>query len=122
MNKEKSGIEQIVTERKRQIEEEGYGANHDDEHTDGSLALAAICYAAPKKIYYIEELAVGLQIYDPWPWDLGDKRFECGDCKVTLSNMVPEPSTYTRDERIDLLVKAGALIAAEIDRLQRRSK
>ena len=34
-------------------------------------------------------------------------------------NLVPDPATYTDEERIDLLTKAGALIAAEIDRLLR---
>ena len=62
-----------------------------------------------------------MQIYDPWPWNLGDKRFEYGERKTNPGNEVPEPSCYTRTERIDLLVKAGALIAAEIDRLQRQS-
>lgn len=37
-------------------------------------------------------------------------------------NSPPCPSTYSDEERVDLLVKAGALIAAEIDRLLRKAR
>lgn len=36
----------VTTERQRQIEVEGYTAQHDDEHDcDGALSRAAACYA-----------------------------------------------------------------------------
>jgi hypothetical protein len=38
-----TGIEHIATERKRQIEEEGFTAERDDQWTDGELALAVAC-------------------------------------------------------------------------------
>ena len=92
-----SGVELISKERERQMIEKGYTAKHDDDETDDSLAYAAVCYAIPdgsKRIIYTE---------DCYPWD------EC---------------TYkpTPDNRIKELVKAGSLIAAEIDRLQRLKK
>ena len=47
-----SAIDDITAERKRQIEQEGWSANHDDlEHDDGALAKAAICYASMAVAY-----------------------------------------------------------------------
>jgi len=121
----KTGIELISNERLRQVSDEGWTPEHDDEHDDGSLALAAVCYAAPVLVYKVNELATGFAFFDPWPhnWSDGwDKRFVYGERKRNPGNMPPDPNTYTNTERIDLLVKAGALIAAEIDRLQRIDK
>ncbi len=118
-----TGVELIAAERQRQIEQEGWTPEHDDEHEDGSLALAAVCYATPTKLYQqVNELAAGPAFFDPWPdsWDgIWDKRYSYGERKENPGNMVPDPATYTDEERLDLLVKAGSLIAAEIDRLQR---
>lgn len=113
----KSGSELIAIERKRQINEENWDQEHDDEHTDCSLLLAAICYAAPVRIYVKEDFARGYTYFDPWPdsWmSRYDKRPECDD-----GNTIPNPVAYSDKKRLDLLVKAGALIAAEIDRLNR---
>jgi len=81
------GAQRISGERKRQIEREGWSAEHDDEHKNGELRDAAACYLT---------LAT-----DRWPWSLADWK----------------PS----DAPIRNLVKAGALIAAEIDRLERKA-
>lgn len=116
------GSELIAKERKRQIEKEGWTAEHDDGHSDASLALAAICFAAPERIYIMRQYASGPAFYDPWPdsWDeRWDKRYEYGENKRTGANYPPRPETYTKQERLDLLIKAGALIAAEIDRIKR---
>ena len=121
----KSGADLIAAERQRQTEEEGWTPEHDDEHTDGSLALAAVCYATPIRLYEKYAHAAGFYMDDPWPdsWDhQWDKRLEYGSCKKNRSRLPPDPDTYSKKERIDLLVKAGALIAAEIDRLQRKGK
>lgn len=121
-----SGADLIAMERQRQIEGEGWTPQHDDEHTDGSLAMAAVCYATPVRLYVkFGSSSAGFSMGDPWPvsWDsFYDKRFEYGSCRKNPGNVPPNPSTYSKKERIDLLVKAGALIAAEIDRLQRREK
>lgn len=119
-----NGIELIAAERERQIKEEGWTPEHDDEHSDGSLALAAVCYATPVQLYRQEEYRTGPAFVDPWPdsWDeRWDKRFRYGERKKNPGNSPANPRTYTKKERFDLLVKAGALIAAEIDRLQRKS-
>ena len=102
----KTGIELIAEERKRQIEIEGWTARHDAGYTDNQLALAAIAYAAPEILDPISISAtkiVGIflriQRHVFWPWN---KKW-----------WKPTP-----DNRVRELAKAGALIAAEIDRLQ----
>lgn len=115
------GTELIRRERARQVQKEGWTPEHDDEHDDDSLVLAAICYAAPRRLYTRSEFATGMEFDDPWPvsWaERWDRRAKYGD-GPECGNGIADPSTYTHEERIDLLVKAGALIAAEIDRLRR---
>jgi hypothetical protein len=41
----KSGIDLITEERQRQIDEEGYTPEHDDEHDKWEMVFAAISYA-----------------------------------------------------------------------------
>ncbi len=96
----KSGTELIAEERQRQIYVEGYTAVHDDQHRGGEIAHAGACYAAAEITRSINKnnSAPGL-----WPWD--------------REWWKPAP-----DNRVRELVKAGALIAAEIDRLQRIQK
>src|SRR5437588_425022 len=96
----KSALSLIADERDRQIKEEGYTEAHDKEmHSDGALAIAAACYAAhPLKIYRKEELAESIR----------------------FNRMMPF-SEYTIDKKhseIRRLTIAGALIVAEIERLQ----
>src|SRR5262245_30852266 len=113
-----NAIELIERER-QQIDLEGWKPERDDEYKGGEIALAACCYAAPCRLYILKTTSpLSLTLEDPWPWHPRfDKRYDCGE--VTNDGLIelPEPSTYSRQERIDLLVKAGALIAAEIDRL-----
>jgi hypothetical protein len=112
-----SGAERIATELARQITGEGYDIDHDDHHKDGSLAMAAACYAAPTRIFERHVFAAGETFRDPWPWDQRyDKRPHPNDGNVVA------PETATRADRIALLTKAGALIAAEIDRLLREEE
>ncbi|VBM94820.1 hypothetical protein [Burkholderia pseudomallei] len=81
----------VLDERHRQIYAEGWTPAHDDQHDECEMALAAIVYA---------ESAVGYHpsCPDTWPWS--PKWFK--------------PTTPRRD-----LVKAGALILAELERLDR---
>lgn len=102
----KSGAELISEERQRQVEVEGWSQSHDWSHDNGELALAAICYAFPDdKIQigdepiYANPLIVTIKRERFWPWEMKWWR--------------PSPQKRVRE-----LVKAGALIAAEIDRLQ----
>lgn len=94
------GIELIRKERERQINVEGYNAEHDDAEKADSLSTAGAIYALPWNIRTI----INATRY--WPWD--------------KSFYKPSKSDHT-DARIKELVKAGALIAAEIDRLKRNN-
>lgn len=102
-NKMKTGIELIAEERQRQIEVEGWTPQHDDEHSKGELANAAAVYA-------IDPMGgdASSMIKNLWPWDKSWLKISCNE------NTEDNPSGRIRD-----LQKAGALIAAEIDRLQR---
>lgn len=106
----------IAHERDRQIKEEGFTTDHDDEHEFGELAMVAALYACPNRIFIKGVVDGGAHVfYDPWPpsWDNKfDKRHYQGE--------IVNPETYTRQERFNLLVKAGALILAEMERIQRQ--
>jgi hypothetical protein len=106
-------LQDVADERARQINDEGYTREHDDEHDDGAIAMAAACYAAPHRIYVKNDYADGVSFYDPWPrgW-LGDKRPHEG-------NVVRSNASHGEAKRRDLLVKAAALIVAEIERIDR---
>jgi hypothetical protein len=98
----------VLEERRRQVEK-GYAANHDNQHDAGELPLAAAAYAEDAA-YQVHTLKFGdtdpawadgtRDLDNPpasWPW--GD------DWK---------PSTPRRN-----LVRAAALLLAEIERLDR---
>jgi hypothetical protein len=104
------GVTRIARERQRQIDKLGWTPEHDDEeHDGGQLAMAAACYAAPEQIYVRSEYANGVRYDDPFPWNNADARPFDG-------NVLTEA---TDAQRLRLLEKAGALIAAEIDRMLR---
>ena len=83
----------VLAERQRQISAEGWTPDHDDEHDTGSLAAAAGCYAMYTLAYPAGDP------HHNWPWDKAWWK----------------PSADRRRN----LVKAGALILAEIERLDR---
>lgn len=100
----KTGIELIAEERERQVAVEGWHPSHDDAHKKGELAGAAACYALhaagflnPHCVEAIRDPLLDTK-FPLWPW----------------AQSWWKPSTEIRD-----LVKAGALIAAELDRRQR---
>lgn len=99
----KTGIDLIAIERKRQIEELGFDYTNDELYAKNQLSDAAICYAMTAETRDLEsEEGVSLNLAI-WPWD--DKYWK------------PTP-----EDRIKELVKAGALIAAQIDYLQNNQK
>ena len=102
----KSGIEIISEERKRQIEIEGWTAEHDDEHRCGELSDATACYATRGYWRNYQRNPAYCMI---WPFSLDW-------WKPMADDLLGEEYI---DGRIKELSKAGALIAAEIDRLQR---
>ena len=107
------GIERIAVERKRQVEKEGWTAQHDDDHECSELAWAAVCYAAPDLVFRKDDRANLIIYRDPWPFEPPyDKRDYDGN--IVLANWKLDTS-----RRIRQLEMAGALVAAEIDRLLR---
>lgn len=108
-----TGLDVIAEERARQVSVEGWTPEHDDGHDSGELAMAAACYAAPDLIYVEERHVNSVGFIDPWPWD------EADDKRPRDGNVIVPSHRASPANRIRLLAKAGALIAAEIDRLQR---
>jgi hypothetical protein len=101
-----NGAELIAQERQRQIEVEAFTAEHDKEHPRGHLALAGAVYGLDYAMCAVggRGNALGEAVIPLlWPWD---KKW-----------LKPTP-----DDPIKQLVKAGALIAAEIDKLQSEAK
>lgn len=91
-----TGAEMIAAERRRQVEQEGWTPEHDDMHADSSMIDAAIAYACAEHPEMAGEMGAQLAW---WPW----------------------AGTWWKPSKdpVRNLVKAGALLAAEIDRLQR---
>lgn len=84
----------VLAERQRQVETEGWTPKHDDEHQHGEMAGAAACYA----LRNVQHWGAAQAAASLWPWD--EKWWK--------------PSDNRRN-----LVKAGALIIAEIERIDR---
>jgi hypothetical protein len=104
-----TGVELIAAERQRQMEAEGWTPEHDDVHDLGEMAAAAVSYAmhpfSDARIAGAERdfrNTAGMAPPAEWPWDA-------------------EWWKPTPKDRVRELTKAGALLAAEIDRLQRAS-
>lgn len=87
-------IAEIRAERDRQRSDEGWTPEHDDKHDMGQMALAAGCYALNGAA---QRFAQGIvPIF--WPW----------------AREWWKPKSRRRD-----LVRAAALIVAEIERIDR---
>lgn len=97
-------LEDIEQERKRQIAVEGWSEQHDDKHGNGELARAGAAYAAHAGLFRdAAELGSNYPLKAPhplWPWH---RRWW-------------KPKDPRRD-----LVRAAALIVAEIERLDRKA-
>ncbi len=108
-----TGIELIAQERREQIEKHGYDNEHDDLHTAFQLSSAAGVYISRAHNDYFKDHTH----YD----GMGNvARFQIRkqDTKQWVEGW-PWIETQKDDQSIlKMLVIAGALIAAEIDRLQ----
>jgi hypothetical protein len=104
----------VLAERARQIAVEGWTPKHDDEHSSGEMAMAAACYAAPRKIRAQFTVPCGCR--------------SVGECthmtfpKLKWTWAWPWSSEWWKPRTPrENLVRAGALILAEIERLDRLS-
>ena len=84
----------VLAERRRQVEAEGWTPEHDDRHFNGEMAVAAACYADPVTGYLDPRISVPRR----WPW---------------------LRSWWKPKDRRSNLVRAAALLLAEIERIDR---
>jgi hypothetical protein len=90
-------LQAVIAERFRQIEQEGWSVEHDDQHQVGELALAGGCYADRAGL----PGRSASDIPAHWPW----------------SSEWWKPAGFRRD-----LVKACALVIAEGEKFDRARK
>lgn len=91
-------VKDVLAERQRQIHEEGRDSKHDDRQPPGVLAHASMGYAqSGAHQLRLGRMLPGMPLF--WPWAPDDW----------------EPATPRQD-----LVKAAALLLAEIERLDRQ--
>lgn len=106
-----TGAELILKERQRQVDQKGYSSNRDDEYKKGTLTMAGITYAtiatsSPHIRGEFRERSLQNMPIAHWPWEPQYLKVGIDDC---------------HSSRIIELTKAGALIAAEIDKLMRQA-
>ena len=95
-----TGAELIAAERQRQIEVEGWTPDRDSDWEDGQLGRAAEAYRLAATGMLAASTTKAWEVPPPiWPWE----------------RKWWKPS----NDPVRNLTKAGALIAAEIDRIQR---
>ncbi|CAM5767111.1 hypothetical protein [Bosea minatitlanensis] len=101
----------VIAERRRHVEGEGWTPEHDDAHTRGEMVLAAVSYGTNAAVRLrmtadgyppvkIDELSAAADVPRSWPW----------------ARSWWKPAGGTRR----ILVKAAALLVAEIERLDRK--
>lgn len=107
MKTEINGVAVIAKEREEQISKHNWSVQHDiDVNKDGQLVQAAVSYLSATNRVRLKT-AYGLMTVRPldiWPSNWGTNWFKAND------------------DKIKNLSKAGALIAAEIDRLLQTTK
>jgi len=87
-----AAAQDVLAERRRQVVAEGWTPEHDDQHRLGELAMAAASYACAA---------------------------DDGDCEAPRAIWPWDWSCWNPKDRRHNLIKAGALILAEIERLDR---
>lgn len=97
-----NAIKDVIAERQRQIKYERWTSEHDDQHKNGELPLAAGLYAisAGFASKYLEGETKTCPLPDGWPW---------------------HPSWWKPTNSRRDLVTSAAMILAEIERLDRRT-
>ncbi len=94
----------LIAERLRQVSEEGYEHAHDDEHVGGEIAAYAAFFALPPAAR-------------EWPATETGYGSTFGKAIVPMDWPMPKEGDRRRE-----LVKAGALILAEIERIDRAAQ
>lgn len=105
MSVENTAALDVLTERCRQIKAEGWTPEHDDEHCAGEMAEAAALY-----------IMHGTRLQGSYH-DLGDG----GESRRWPADWPWAPVWWKPKDRRRNLVRAAALLLAEIERLDRRA-
>lgn len=102
-----NGVRRIAAERRHQIEDEGCTREHDAQHITGELVKAAIAYAI-----------AAIRVYDPITREREAQRWWPFDDPRPPEQHDPDCIGWNPDkDPVVNLRRAGALIAAEIDRI-----
>ena len=88
-------IQDVLTERRRQVHEEGYTHGHDDTHVGGELALTGAAYAI---LSTFDKTPLTSHAYAIWPW----------------KDSMPLKKSRRQD-----LIRATGLMIAELERIDR---
>lgn len=91
-------LDDVAAERARQVGAEGWSSSHDDTHVKCEMAIAAACYATAPSMVRIEREWTPPDTPKNWPWHFSWWK----------------PGLYRRN-----LIKAAALLIAEIERWDR---
>ena len=94
VSNEKMNAIQLIQQEQERARDQGYSAEHDENHEDGVLAQAGTCYAEAA----VAQLT-NVSIDDPpvfWPWD--------------------DAPELADQSYLKLLIKGAAMIASEIDK------
>jgi hypothetical protein len=96
-------LQDVIAERARQITEERWTPQHDDRHYVGTLAAAAACYSVSAHVQLSRQMpeVTAEVVEDFWPW----------------ARRWWKPKDPRRD-----MVRAAALLVAEIERIDRAAK
>lgn len=102
MEHDRTALDDIAAERRRQREAEGWTPEHDDAHATGAMAAAAAVYAlhSTREGHPMPASVIDAAVRQFWPW---------------------EWSWWKPKDRRRDLVRAAALLVAEIERLDREA-
>ena len=116
MTKSATVLAEIAAERYRQIDVEGWSADHDDGHFAGELARAAAAYAVHASVP--EGRTFQADVYGQTIHHV-TKSFRIGWFLPALMLWPWDAEWWKPKDRRRDLIRAGALIVAEIERLDR---
>lgn len=100
-NTHNSAVREIGFERKRQVASEGWDLSHDDAYCHGELVKAAMAYCQAASVPRDDTSVLANRLPSYWPWEAGAWK----------------PKNRRRD-----LIRAAALIVAEIERIDRAAR
>lgn len=121
----------VLAERRRQVSAEGWTPEHDDTHTGGEMAGAAACYALYGATYNAPSHYPPRKVYAAVAEARRNAEKDMDTTREAIRMAIGEPKApknwpwnaewWKPSDRRRNLVKAAALILAEIERLDRKA-